>query len=307
MAEGTIYLEDQNTPHKDLALTVAEIGYKKTPLFSRIKKSTPLKKGKAIDGRSWWYKIYATGSDDNAHEEGSTSYNSVKQDFGESLNHYQIVKHGISVSGSVEDLETVEGKAVLLTELENSTDDHGITIERILMSATAPVQRSNVTGAKVAGKMGGIRHWLTVENTVLAGGVDINDDLLTELFEIGWKNGVETQVVYMNTKQKNKLDKLDKDSNHSIYGKTDKKMGNYKVISNSAYATDVVVILTPYLPQDMILAVNEDTVELVYHRLTFLDDLGKTGDSTEKTIISELTLEVESPFAVTAITGLKTT
>lgn len=302
--DGIIYLDDVKTPHKDLVLKMAKIGKTDTPFYSLINKGIPDKKGKAIDGHQWWYENRATGSDDNAHIEGGDTANSVVRSLGESKNHYQIIKHKFGVTGSAKGKEDIEGKEELAVAGVTSMDDHLLTIERILLSDTAPVQRDNNATPPVAGKLGGIRHWLTVENTVLAGGVALSKTLLRDMFKIGWKQGVETQYVFMNDTQKDALDNIDIESNNSIYGKKDLRVNDYQTLKNFTYAKDVQVILTPHLPQNMILGVNADSVALVHQRLTEIETLGKTGDSLEKTIITELTLRVNNPYGVTAITGL---
>ncbi len=301
---GVVYLEDQNTPQKDFVEEISKIGKKDTPFYSLINKGTPSKSGKAIDGHQWWYENRPTGSDDNAHVEGGDTANSIDRSLGESKNHYQIIKHEFGVTGSAKGKLDAEGNEELAVAGVNTTDDHLLTIERIILSDAAPVQRDNTAVPKVAGKLGGIRHWLTIENTVVAGGGALSKNLLRDMFKIGWKQGIETEYVLMNDAQKDALDNLDLDSNNGIYGKNDLRVNDFQTIKNFTYAKDVKVILTPHLPQDMILGVNADNVALVHQRLTEIETLGKTGDSLKKTIITELTLRVNNPYAVTAITGL---
>jgi len=302
--DGIVYLEDQHTPQADLVTTIAKIGKTKTPFYALINKGTPDKKGKAKDGHQWWYETAPTGSDDNAHLEGGDTANNVERNLGESKNHYQIIKHEYGVTGSAKGKQDIEGKDELVTQGVTSMDDHLLTIERIILSSATPVQRDNLAIPKVAGKLGGIRHWITVENSVVAGTVALNKTHLRDMFKIGWKEGVETEYVFMNDAQKDALDNLDLDSNNGIYGKKDLRVNDYQTIKNFTYAKDVKVILTPHLPQDMILGVNADSVALVHQRLTEVEELGKTGDMLKKTIITELTLRVNNPYGVTAITGL---
>lgn len=302
--DGIIFLDDVQTPHKDLVLKMAKIGKTDTPFYALINKGVPDKKGKAIDGHGWWYETRATGSDDNAHVEGGSTANHVERSLGESKNHYQIIKHIFGVTGSAKGKEDIEGKEEFEVAGVTSMDDHLLTIERILLSDAAPVQRNNASTPKVPGKLGGIRHWLTIENSVPAAGAALSKALLRDMFKIGWKQGVETQYVFMNDTQKDALDNIDIESNNSIYGKKDLRVNDYQTLKNFTYAKDVQVILTPHLPQNMILGVNADSVALVHQRLTEIETLGKSGDSLEKTIITELTLRVNNPYGVTAITGL---
>ncbi len=304
--DGIIYLEDQNTPNKDLVVEMARIGKTDTPFYALINKGTPTKGGKAIDGHQWWYETKATGSGDNAHLEGGDSANSVDRNLGESKNHYQIIKHKFGATGSAEGKTDLEGKEEMAVAGVTATEDHLLDIERILLSANAPVQRVNTVGSEVAGKLGGIRHWLTAENTVDAGDgtVSLTKAFLRDMFKIGWKQGVTTDYVFMNDAQKDKLDALDLDSNNGIYGKSDLRDNDYQTIKNFTYANNVKVILTPHIPQNMILGVNSDSLALVHQRLSKVETLGKTGDSIVKTIITELTLRVNNPYGVTAITDL---
>ncbi|MCK5111068.1 MAG: DUF5309 family protein [Arcobacteraceae bacterium] len=309
MPVGMIYLDDQNTPEKDLVTEMARIGKTNTPFYHLIKKGTPSKKGKAIDGHQWWYEAKPTGTGDNAHIEGGDTANSVDRNLGESKNHYQIIKHKFGVTGSAEGKQDIEGKDEMTVAGVTSIDDHLLDIERIILSDAEPVQRVNTEGAEVAGKLGGVRHWLTAENTVdaLNAGTPtaLSKKHLRDMFKIGWKQGVITEYVFMNDAQKDKLDEIDTESSNSIYGKKDLRVNDYQTIKNFTYAKDVQVILTPHLPQDMILGVNADSLALVHQRLSKIETLGKTGDSIKKTIITELTLRINNPYGVTAITGLE--
>lgn len=307
--DGIIYLDDQNTPDADLVREMETVGKTDTPFYHLAKKATPSNTTKAIDGHGWWFELKPKGTGNNKHIEGGKTANNSNRNIGKSLNHYQIIKHKYGVTGSAKKKKDINGKNEFEALGTTTMEEHMLDIEIICLSDNAPVQRVNHEtdeSLSVPGEMAGVRHWLTVENTVDAAGGSLSKQLLRDMFKVGWNEGVECEYVFMNDSQKDKLDNLDIDSNNGIYGKTELRANDYQTIKNFSYAKKgVKVIITPHLPQTMILGVNFDCVALVHERLTEIEKLGKVGDADVKTIITELTLRVNNPYAVCAIEDLE--
>ena len=303
--DGQVFLDDQNTPDQDVVRYMEVVGKVDTPFYNLAKKGTPSNDGKAIDGHGWWYELKPKGTGINKHIEGGKSTNKTNRNIGKSLNHYQIIKHSVKVSGSARKKKDITGKNEYEALTATTLDEHRLDIEIIALSDNEPVQRVNTEGAEVAGEMGGVRYWLTLENTVDAQNTKISKQFLRDMLKIGWNEGVEIEYIFMNDAQKDRIDNLDIDSNNGIYGKNDLRDNNYQTIKNFSYASNVKIIITPHLPQNMMLGVNFDCVALIHERLTEIENLGKVGDADEETIITELTLRVNNPYAVCAIINLE--
>lgn len=298
--DGLIFLEDLQAGEKDLAMTIAKLGYHDTPLFNMIKKAVPSKKSKSAFGHEWFYEEGVEGDDDNAHLEGSAPADATHGVLGQSKNHYQIIKHTYGITGSMEDKIDIEGKNELIKEGTRKAIQHRLTIEKALFGANAPVQRVKDT---VAGKMAGLRHWCTVQNTVDIGG-DLSIQMLREMFKIGYYQNMKTTHIFVNDVQKDRLDDLFADKNRGVFGMTTLKDTNYTQLENFSYAPKVKVILTPNIADDEIIGINLPSLALVYQRLTKKYDLARSEDAIKKELISELTVRVNNPYAVTRITDL---
>lgn len=301
--DGIILLDNQITPEKDMINEMAQMGRIETPLYSIIQKATPSSRGKAIDGHQWWYESRPEGSDANAHIEGGNTGNSVSRTIGESKNHYQIVKSAYGISGSMEGKIDIENKDELARLGTIALEDHTKSLEKILMSNQAPLQRVNTTGSEVAGKMGGIGHWMTAENTNTSSG-NLSRQLLRELFKFGYKNGVPCTHIFLSDTQKDRLDDLDLEYMRGVIGGDKLKVNDYMTLENFAYAPNVKVVLSPYVAEDEIIAINADSLALVHQRLTKPYEKGRMSDAIEKEIITEATLRVNNPFAVAKLSGL---
>jgi len=305
--DGLIFLKDQHTPHVDMVQTMAKLGYNDTPLFNMIQKATTDKKGKAIDGHAWWYENAVDGDDDNAFVEGSAPAGATFGTLGNSKNHYQIIKHTYGITGSMQDKQDIEGSDEFKKEGARKVIQHRKTIEKLLFKDQDPVQRGkDEDGNDIIGKAGGLKHWLTTDNTIDAASSDLSITLFRELFKIGFYQGMPVTHLFLNDIQKDRLDDIFADKMRGTYGQTTLKDTNYSTLENFSYAPKVKVILTPYVGQDEIIGINHSSLALVYQRLTKTSDIPTGDDKFEKQIISELTLRVNNPFGVSAITGLTT-
>jgi len=299
--EGLIFLKDLQAGRADLAANIAKLGYHDTPLFNMIQKAVPEKTAKGAFGHEWFYEDGVDGDASNAHLEGSAPADATHGTLGQSKNHYQIIKHTYGITGSMEGKSDIEGQEELIKEGARKAKQHRKTIEIALFGAQAPVQRDTA----VIGKMGGLKHWCTVDNTVDIGG-DLTIQMLREMFKIGYYQSMPTTHIFVSDTQKDRLDDIFAEKNRGVFGQTILQDTNYTQLDNFAYAPKVKVILTPYINDDEIIGVNAGSLALVYQRLTKAYDLARTADTVQKELISELTLRVNNPYGVTKISGLTT-
>jgi len=298
--DGLIFLEDLKAGSTDLATKIAKLGYYDTPLFNMIQKAMPDKKTKSAFGHEWYYEDGIDADVSNAHIEGSNPATPTHGTLGQSKNHYQIIKHTYGITGSMEDKTDIEGSNELKNEGARKAKQHRKTIEKILFGKDAPIQRNKDISA---GKMAGLRHWCTIQNTVDTGG-DLSIQMLRDMFKMGYYQSMPTTHIFLGDKQKDRLDDIMADKHRGSLGQTILQDTNYTQLDNFAYAPKVKVILTPYVDEDEIIGINAPSLALVYQRLTKSYDIARTKDAIEKELISELTLRVNNPYAVTRISKL---
>ncbi len=297
---GLLFLENMEGGQIDLVKKIAKVGYNDTPLFSMIQKAVPSNRTKPYEGHTWQYEEADDGDDINAYPEGSAPATAVSNILGVSKNHYQIIKHTYGVTGSTEYAETSEGQKELQRQGVLRAKVHRKTIEKALFKAQAPVQRAGAT----VGRMGGLLHWATVQNTIDAAGANIQMQMLRELLKIGWSKGVPTTHIFVNDKQKDKLDDLLETKVRVGAGGKILQFTNYTEMKNMPYVDRVKIILSPYVEDNDLIALNLNSLALVYHRLTHTKDIPTGDDVVSKQLISELTLRVNNPYAVTRLQNL---
>jgi hypothetical protein len=301
---GLVFIEKMAGGQADLVKSISKVGFNETPLFSMIQKAVPTNTSKLIMGHSWQYEIAEDGDDDNAFHEGSAPADATSNVLGTSSNHYQIIKDTYGVTGSVEYAKTTEGQDELRRQGAIKLKKQRKTIEKAMFKSQAPVQRDESAGTAIAGKMGGLLHWATAENTADGGGATLTMAKLRELLKIGYKKGVPVTHIFCNDIQKDILDDLLDAKMRIGQGGNVLKMTNYTEIKNLSYAPSVKIILSPYISSTQLVAVNLPSLALVYGRLTKAYDLARTKDAVEKELITELTLRVNNPFGVTLLDNL---
>ena len=302
--DGIVYVDRMGGGQADLVKSIAKVGFNETPLFSMIQKAVPISTSKPIMGHSWQYETMDDGDDNNAHNEGSAPAGAKSNVLGTSTNHYQIIKDTYGVTGSVENAKTTEGQLELKRQGVIALKRHRKTLEKALFKNQDPVQRDNGSDPVVAGKMGGLLHWATAENTVDGGGNALTMAKLREMIKIGWSKGMPITHIFVSDIQKDILDDLLDAKVRIGQGGNVIKYANYTEIKNLSYAPNVKIILSPYVANNQVVGINMPSLALVYQRLTKAYDIPSGDDVVQKQIISELTLRVNNPYAVGLLDNL---
>jgi hypothetical protein len=303
---GLRFLSDFGAGEADLAKQISKLGYNDTPLFNAIQKAVTTTSAESWKGHSWRYETAPAGDASNAHIEGSVPAAATSADIGSSLNHYQIIKHTYGITGSMEGKVRSDGTNELANEGARAVINHRKTIEQMLFSTQTPVQGVKATTAGVAG---GLQNWMTVNNTIDAAVATVAQPLtiklLRNLLKINFLQGQRITHIYVSDIQKDALDDILSAKNMvNTLGATVLEGTNYTLIKNMAYAPNVKVVMSPYVAAGEIIAVNHSDIALVYQRLTKVEELGRTKDAIEKELISELTLRVNNPYAVSKLKNL---
>lgn len=291
----------------DLETNIVKVGWSSTPFLSTIPSGAPVSRSaKAAAGHRWFYDEEPDGEGlTNAHIEGSAPAASKYYVGAELSNHYQIVKNTYGVSGSEAESVMVNGKLVLTDQFDKTTMTQKKTLEQVLLSDQAPVQRVNTVGLEVAGKCGGLKYFATANNTITEPSTTLSWKLLRELLKIGFQQGGEYSHIMMNDIQKDVLDDI-------VFSKAQTTLNasrlenNVTMIGSTAYGNNIKIILNPYLNDDEIIAYRPRDIYKVNWRPMHTKELGRDKDALEKEIISEFTLRVCHPYAFAWLKGLAT-
>lgn len=282
--------------------TIKQIGWQSTPFYSAISTAAPADRSTSVAvGHKWFYDELPEGDASNAHAEGGAKA-AAKYFVGGALNnHFQIVKNTYGVSGSQEPAKDVAGRGILSRQGEMASVEHKKSIEKILLSGQAAVQRVN-TGTPVVGKCGGLKSFSTAQNTIDANNTDLTMQMIRNLLKIGWSKGRPYEFLMINDKQNDRLlDILDRIKQANI---TQKYLEEDLLAIKTSYG-DVKVMLNPFLEQTEIIAFRSDDIFKVNWRPMATRELPTSDDAIEKEIVSEFTLRVCTPVAFGWLKKLK--
>lgn len=287
----------------DLERTIARIGWEKTPFSSTIKSVAPqTRSGNVASGRSWFYDVIPTGDINNRYVEGNKDFEFVNYQGGELKNHYQIAMNPFGVTGSASEGVDVSGRKDEAKQLELSSYAHKNSIEQILLSDLSAIQRDNTTGAKVAGRCAGIKSFAHANNTIAAGKDAISTKLIREALKLGHLNGVTYNYLMLSDVQMDKLDEM-MESKVGLQSFGTKEIVDGLTYINTKYGR-VALLMNPYLEDDEILPYASSQICKVNWRAMKKEDLGRVGDVKESYLVSEFTLQVNTPYAFSIIKGL---
>lgn len=289
----------------DLFETIREVGWVDTPFFASIGTGAPRARTNSSFGHQWQYMSVPDGDAANAHIEGSAPATADKFALGNMSNHYQIFKNTFGVTGSEDAAMGIDGKKELARQMAMAQIKHTKSIELSLLGSSAPVQRD--AAGTVAGKLGGVKHFLTANTDMDASAVALDWGILLEGLKPGFLEGVPMRCVMMNTTQKDKLDGILFAKSQNTNMSQTRIDNNVTIIGQTAYGNNVKVILNPFLAQDEILFYNPEYIKSVVYRPTKVYDLPRTSDGVKKELVTEMTLRVEHEFAIRRIKNLKTT
>lgn len=304
--EGIILTTNMQGGEADLTNNIASLGRHDAPLFSMIPKAVPSTKAKTSFGHEWEYENPIEAGDTDGFEEGSAPAPATTEELGSSKNHYQIFKETYGESGSAEGSSRRDGKSNFANEGSRKAIKLRLTVEKGLFTSTTPVQRVNTVGAKVKGKLGGLPHYHTAQNSYDAVNEPLSIKLLREYFKLHWMMGVSLTEIHLSDVQKDVLDDIYETITRSKAGQVEYVAHNIMMLKNFVYAPNVKVIMGKYVADDEIVGTRMDSLALVHQRLAKTYDIARTEDAKKKEIITELTLRVNHPFATGKLHGLKT-
>ena len=283
---------------------IMQIGWSDTPFLSTIGAAAPMDRSSNVAlGHQWTYDVIPDGTLDNAHLEGGEMAELKKFTGGTLKNHYQIVKDTYGATGSEAAGRRIDGKPSLGAQGEMASFNHKKTLERILVSDQAAVQRVN-SGSGTAGKCGGLLSFATSNNTIDATTKELSWQMILDALKIGFLKGKPYKVLMMGDVQKDRLDFL-LDKKQQATMDVNYLGVNVQTLKQTPYGNNIKILLNPFLENNEIVAYNPEDIIKVNWRPMRTEERKTTKDEIVKEILSEFTLRVCTPYAFTWLKNLK--
>ena len=304
---------DANGIREDLENVIYNISPEETPFYSSLKKV------KASNTYHEWQTDSLRASADNKHIEGDDTVANAMTGTSRLGNYTQIFKNAVTIPDTDEGLDKAGRSAEMAYQTLKIAKEQKLDIEKALFANNARVAGS----ATVARELAGVSSWMTsnITNTGTGGsnasgdGTDARTDGAQTAFTQAdfdsamqsiWENGGRPDSVYLSAYQMNiALGFTGNNNQRSSVQAGDKKV----VKSLDVYVTPWgTVEFTPTREnrgRDVFIMQN-DMWSCAALRPTKNTALAKTGDSTKRQVLTELTLVCKNEAASAMIVDCST-
>jgi hypothetical protein len=309
---GTHSTYDHVGRREDLSDIIYDVTPTETPFLSA------LPRGKATSTKhEWLTRSLAAASGSNANIEGDDATNDAANTNVRLDNQTQILDKVAQVSRTQESVKNAGMPRTMAREMADKMKEIKRDLETSLLQNTAKVV-GNDTAARV---MAGLQTYVKTniskasDGTAAAGtGADIYTDgtaralsepLVEEALALAWTNGGNPSMGVLNAFQKRKAAAFSGSSSKMSDGDKRKVTNNVEVYIDPL-GTEIRLVPCRQCPTDVIYFVDTEFVELSVLDDFSTHDLAKTGDSTRKQIVGEMTLEVRNERAHAGVYDLTT-
>ena len=292
MAIQTTYTAVGN--REDLSDIITNISPTQTPLYSMFGKT------KATATYHEWVEDELAPPTDNAAVEGAKYEASSPTPRVRVGNYTQIFRKVYGVSGTQEVVLKAGIKSEIAYQMAKAMKEIARDVEYAYVNNATKDAGSTTTPRK----LGGIPAFV-VTNVLANGGTlrDLTETLLNDGIQTAWQAGGQPDVVVCSGKQKRVISGFTAGLLRTVDAE-DKRL----VASIDVYESDfgiVKVIASRFMPNNKILILESGKWKTAYLRPFQTEDIAKTGDSIEKALIGELTLEARAEKANAIIADLQ--
>ncbi len=295
---------------EDLADIIYDITPTETPFLSSMAKTKM-----TATKHEWQIHALTAASGNNFVLEGDDATTDASTVTTRVYNYRAISDKVARVTGTQEEINKAGRRSEMAFQMEARMKELKRDVETILLQNIASAVGSDAVVPKTAG----LQAWVKT-NTSIAGdavaatgdGTDIHTDgtprALQESFvetvlALAWDNGGSPTMGYLNSFQKRKFATFSGQSTRTSNGDS-KKVINSVDIYIDPLGNEVKLVPCRQCPTDAIFFVDPEHVKFATLRDFRTTDLAKTGDSMQKQIIVEYTLEVCNQKAHAAIYDL---
>jgi hypothetical protein len=309
---GTHSTYDHVGRREDLSDIIYDVTPTETPFLSA------LPRGKATSTKhEWLTRSLAAASGSNANIEGDDATNDAANTNVRLDNQTQILDKVAQVSRTQESVKNAGMPRTMAREMADKMKEIKRDLETSLLQNTAKVVGNDTSARVMAGLQTYIKTNISKDagGTAAAGtGADIYTDgtpralsepLVEEALALAWTNGGNPSMGVLNAFQKRKAAAFSGSSSKMSDGDKRKVTNNVEVYIDPL-GTEIRLVPCRQCPTDVIYFVDTDFVELSVLDDFSTHDLAKTGDSTRKQIVGEMTLEVRNEKAHAGVYDLTT-
>ncbi len=295
---ATLKTSDVKHVREDLANVISMISPEKTPFKTEIGKT------KATSTRHEWLSDeLAAANKDNAAADGAAAATPSGSGPARLGNYTQIFTKSLSVSGTLQAVNTAGTKNELSRQVTKAGSEINRDIEAAIVSANGSVASGTrkLAGAEAwiktnalhngAGATAGFDPVTGVVGSVTAGtGRAITDGLINEVAQNVWAAGGDPTKVIASGKVKQAISKLA--SGNGVWNMDASKATIYAGVDY--YVSDFgrhQIIPHHFMSQSTVIFFDPSLWNLATLRSLKINDLGRVGDSDEKQMLVEVTLE----------------
>ena len=288
---------------EDLQDVIYDISPSETPFYSSVAKVT------ASNTYHEWQTDALRSSAANAHVEGDDTTAEARTATSRLGNYTQIFKNGVSVPDTDSGLKKAGRAAEMAYQILKVAKEQKLDIEKALFDNNARVAGNSTTARELAGAPA----WLITNTSFGTGGADATGDgtdartdgtqevfsqtRFDTVMQSIWESGGRPDVVYLSAFQMNKALGFTGNNNQ----RSQVQAGDEKVIKSLA------VYVTPWGTVEFmptrenrsrdVFIMQKDMWAVGVLRATKNTELAKTGDSTRRQVVTELTLVCKNEAA----------
>ena len=284
---------------EDLSDVITNISPEETPFYSACKKT------KATNTLHEWQTDALRSSAANAHIEGDDTTAEARTATSRLGNYTQIFKNGVSVPDSDEGLSKAGRAKEIGYQVLKVAKEQKLDIEKALFDNNARAAGNSTTARELAGAPA----WM-ITNTVFGAnegadptgdGTDARTDETTALTAFSqtkfdtvmqsiWEQGGNPDVCYLSAFQMSKaLGFTGNNNQRSTIGASDGEVANLLNVYMTPWGNVEFMPTRENRSRDVFIMQN-DMWEVAVLRPTKNTQLAKTGDSTRRQVVTELTL-----------------
>lgn len=278
------YFYDDNATREDLLDIITNLDYKESQLGSG------LGVGKANSVAHQWLTDTLKSVETNAKVEGASTSFGTRTNPERYTNYTQIIEVPFSVSDTDRSTNTAGFEDRFAYEATKAMKEWKQDQEYALMRG------SIVCGTGSAARhLQGVKNWFADNNYTSQSGTSLTETMLNDYLEAVWSDGTQVNAIYAPMYLKRKISAFTAGNTKNIPA-DDKRLVNAVDIYQADAASNVKLFAHHYVTvsgdtnYDLV-GINEDMFKIAYLRNPKQEDRAKTGDSTDGTIIGEVTLE----------------
>lgn len=282
---ATTYSYDDNAKREDLLSIITNLDFKENQLMSGLATST------AKSTLHQWLTDTLKAVAVNAAVEGADATYNDRTDPQRVTNWMQIVRVAFDVSDTERAIDTAGFNDRMAYEATKAMKEWKQDAEYAL------VRGSVISGTgSAARQMNGIKNFFVSHNITAQSGVTLTENALNDYLQNVWDDGTEVNAIYCPMYIKRKISGYTAGST-KFTDVSDRRLTNAVDVYQADAAKMVklfahrFVSITGTDTNYGIIGINEDMFRVAYLRKPFMEDRAKTGDSTKKEIVGELTLE----------------